>query len=253
MHGDAVCADVERAAFRKRVVDEYLGLSNPRRDGRSAIITAGAPGAGKSGLLAEQVPDLAEYRVLDADIVKEYLIKQALEDGIYDDLLNYPLADGDPLAPRELAPLVHNESVRLIDQIRRICGSLRENIVIEGTLIWPGQGPTLFAELAEDDYASVCVFGMEVDKKVAHEQALSRWWTGRKQWTDGDHPLGGRFAPPAVIETCYTGGDLSRCAQNALHVIDLAQSGEIPKVRVTIFRRSSTGAIDTFIDRHYQR
>jgi hypothetical protein len=41
-------------------------------------------------------------------------------DGIYDNLLAEILADGYALAPRELAGLVHVESVKLADQIRRI-------------------------------------------------------------------------------------------------------------------------------------
>jgi hypothetical protein len=36
--------DVGRVALHKHIVDRYLARENPRRDGRSAIITAGAPG-----------------------------------------------------------------------------------------------------------------------------------------------------------------------------------------------------------------
>ncbi len=57
------------------------------QDGRSAIVTAGPPAAGKSTALHAEIVGLDTYRILDADIVKEYLIEQALDDGIYDDLL----------------------------------------------------------------------------------------------------------------------------------------------------------------------
>src|ERR1700753_2430262 len=40
------------------------------------------------------------------------------------------------------------ESTALIDQIRQICVARRENIVVEGTLTWTGQGPQVFGELA---------------------------------------------------------------------------------------------------------
>jgi dephospho-CoA kinase len=122
----------------KRIVDRYLARENPRRDGLSAIITAGAPGSGKSSMLRAVVADLADYRVIDADIIKDYLIEHALADGIYDHLLAEILADGYALAPRELAALVHLESVKLADQIRRICISRKENIAIESTLTWDG-------------------------------------------------------------------------------------------------------------------
>ncbi len=79
--------DASRFAVRKDLISRYLKRQNPRRDGRSAIITAGAPGAGKTRVLHAQVYELDDYRILDADIVKDYLIEQALEDGIYDDLL----------------------------------------------------------------------------------------------------------------------------------------------------------------------
>lgn len=63
-------------------------------------------GSGKSSLLRARIPDLDGYRVIDADIIKDYLIEQALDEGIYDHLLAETLADGHTLAPRELAALV---------------------------------------------------------------------------------------------------------------------------------------------------
>ncbi|WAM19527.1 hypothetical protein [Rhodococcus sp. JS3073] len=80
-----------------------------------------APGAGKSTLPHDHIPDLDGYRSLDADVAKDHLIEQALRDGDYAEILGTELADGAPLAPRELAALVHDESTALIDQIRRDC------------------------------------------------------------------------------------------------------------------------------------
>jgi hypothetical protein len=51
--------DVSRAAFRKHIIGRYLVRENPRREGRSAIITAGAPGSGKSLMRRAWVADLA--------------------------------------------------------------------------------------------------------------------------------------------------------------------------------------------------
>jgi hypothetical protein len=94
LHRDAVdctdrlyASDVSRAVLHRTVIDNYLARATPRRDGRSAIVTAGAPGSGKSTVLRAQVADLAEYLVVDADIIKDDLIEQALADGIYDGLL----------------------------------------------------------------------------------------------------------------------------------------------------------------------
>lgn len=126
--------DPRRRLVHKDTIARNLARESPRQDGRSAIITAGPPGAGKTSSLQAEVADLARYRILDADIVKDYLIEQAVADGIYDDLLHHELADGHLIAPGELAALVHDESVQLIERIRQICVGRRENLVIEATL-----------------------------------------------------------------------------------------------------------------------
>ncbi|WP_081283192.1 zeta toxin family protein [Mycobacterium asiaticum] len=233
-------SDIGRRHFRKNVVNSYLARNTPKV-ARLAIVTAGPPGAGKTTLLHAQVSNLADYRILDADIVKDYLLKQAITDGIYDHLLTRKLADGHGIAPRELAPLVHRESVALIDQMRKICVARGENVVIEGTLTWQGQGPQIFDELATSRYTAVEVFGVEIDRATAHEQALSRWWDGRQRWVNGTEPLGGRFMPPGFIDLCYAGTAQPVCSTNALNMIDLAQSGAIPHVRVRIFKRDPSG------------
>ena len=130
-----------RVKFRKELIERYLQIGDaPSCDGRSAVLTAGPPGAGKSTLLALFADELEGFRQLDADVVKDFLIEHALEDGIYDDILSTILPDGATLAPREIASLVHEESTRLIDQIRELCVERRENVIIEGTLSWPGHG-----------------------------------------------------------------------------------------------------------------
>jgi hypothetical protein len=50
-----------------------------------------------------ETDQLGDYRVIDADIIKDYLIEQALDDGIYDHLLAEILADRHTLAPHELS------------------------------------------------------------------------------------------------------------------------------------------------------
>lgn len=184
------------------------------------------------------VSDIAEYRIIDADIIKDRIIEQALTDGIYDHLLTAaPLADGHSLAPRELAALVHLESVTLADQIRRDCVSRKENVVIEGTLTWHEQGPNIFRELADNNYTDLEVYGIDIDHATAHEQALDRWWQCRRRWIAGLDALGGRFTPSDTIDICYppTGGE-SDCTTNAKRFINTAiQTGEIPKLFADYF------------------
>ncbi|MEU5841465.1 zeta toxin family protein [Rhodococcus sp. NPDC047139] len=234
---------VRRRVFRKTVIDRYLDSAPmPPREGCSALITAGPPGAGKSTLLSQQIADLQDYRRLDADEVKDHLLRQALDEGIYDDLLEHRLADGHPIAPRELAALVHHESTALIDQIRRICTDRHENVLIEGTLRWPDHGRRLLTELAAADYTSVRVLGVEVPRNLAHEQALQRWWTVRQQWTHRQDELGGRYTPPAAIDSCYpAAGQRSICADNAAALAHHPVSNGF-EVTVTIYERDDNGS-----------
>jgi len=246
-------ADVHRAKVRKRIIERYLAQANPRIDGCSAIVTAGAPGAGKTSILEALVVDLAEYRRIDADEIKDYLIEQALNDGIYDDLLAEVLADGHSLAPRELAGLVHIESVKMADQIRQLCIERGENIVIEGTLTWEGQGPRIFRELADARYTDVEVYAVDTEKAVAHEQALTRWWERRQLWIRGEDPLGGRFTPADAIDVCYPSGAQSVCITHALRFIESAQTGEIPSLHVSVVRRQATGVVEISDERFYRQ
>lgn len=246
--------DLVRARFQKDTIDWYLSQANPRLGGRTAIATAGPPGAGKSALLRARIADLDEYRIIDADIIKDHIIRQAMADGIYDHLLTMaPLTDGRGLAPRELSALVHVESVRLAEVIREMCTSLKENVVIEGTLTWHLQGPRIFRELADNDYVDVEVYGIDIEQQEAHESALDRWWKFRLEWAKGQDPLGGRFTPADAIDMCYpTAGAESVCTTNAKGFINTAiQTGEIPRVYVTILRRSATGPMEVIYERSY--
>ena len=63
--------DLGRARFQRDTIAWYLSQANPRLGGRTAIVTAGPPGAGKSALLRARIADLDEYRIIDADIVKD--------------------------------------------------------------------------------------------------------------------------------------------------------------------------------------
>ncbi|MDV6270976.1 hypothetical protein [Rhodococcus globerulus] len=48
----------------------------------------------------------------------------------------------------------------LIDTIRELCLSRRENILIEGTLSWPGHGLRIMSELAAAEYTRVQIIGV---------------------------------------------------------------------------------------------
>lgn len=91
------------------------------------------PGAGKSTAIESRGLAGNRWRVLDSDRIKDHLIRDGLDRGVYDDLLDTVLPDGRRLRPRELATLVHRESTQILDTVQQHCIEMGENIVIEGT------------------------------------------------------------------------------------------------------------------------
>ncbi|MEE3755288.1 zeta toxin family protein [Mycobacterium intracellulare] len=233
--------DPRRAQVRKRIVADYLaGTGSPVRDGASAVITAGAAGAGKSTAVnAVLGASAADYRRLDADLAKDFLLVDAVDSGLFDDLLSMPLGDGRPVAPRELAALVHHESTQIWDALRRHCIDRGERILIEGTLSWPPLGMQLLTELRNSGYSAVHVVAVEVAEPVAQQRAVDRWWHVRRAGADA---LGGRFMPPDVIGSAYRADGTSICTANALALLGSGEDVlEGPVVTVDVVDES--GAI----------
>ncbi|MDI9940652.1 zeta toxin family protein [Rhodococcus sp. IEGM 1351] len=215
----------------REVIEWYLDLAEPDRDGQcAAIISAGPPGAGKSTALRERGLVDGSYRYLDADRVKDELLRRAISDGHYAELLSTVLADSHPIAPRELAALVHAESTEVIDDVREVCLQRRENVVIEGTLQWGPLGDILMAQLSEHAYTDVRIVDVEVPASVAHEQAVLRWWEGRRKGISGQDWMGGRFTPPAAIDILYENGPVSRCAAHARAAFESSLAASITQV-----------------------
>ncbi|OKH85772.1 hypothetical protein EB75_15885 [Mycobacterium sp. ST-F2] len=212
--------DPRRALVRKRIVNDYLNRTGtPSRDG-VAVITAGVPGAGKSEAVnAVLGTSMSQYRRLDADVVKDDLLEDAVACALFNDILSTTLADGHRIAPRELAPLVHHESTRICDVLRRNCIDRGEQIVIEGTLSWPPLGTHLLAELGAAGYSEIHVIAVEVPESVAQQRAIGRWWSARRGGAGG---LGGRFTPPGAISRAYHADGRSVCLVNAVALVEAA-------------------------------
>lgn len=223
-----------RRKFRKSLIDFYLSQGEPQRDRRVAVVTAGVPGAGKSLTVSATITDVDSYRRLDADSIKDDLLKQAVSDGLYDDLLRRSLADDRPIAPRELATLVHSESVSIVDELRRLSLARHENLIIEGTLTWREAGSVILADLVAAEYTDLSILAVEVQQEQAQRQAADRWWSVRDAEED---PLGGRFTPPAIIAAAYPDASSeSVCLDNARMLYTASQESDIARVRLDIIK-----------------
>lgn len=213
MYGDAR----SRLTVWQEISDRFLAMqTRVARDGRSAVLTAGAPGAGKTTALSGALGDaFSGFRRIDPDVLKDLLLGQAVKDGIYEHLLRRQLADGLPLFPRELSGLVHEESVRLAGRIRRQCMRRGENVILEGTLSWTEMIDVHLTEVAEFGYDAIEVVFADIPADLAHERVLLRWWEGRNQ---SGAVLGGRWMPAAAVLNCWDRDGRSVCQQNALEL-----------------------------------
>lgn len=240
----------ERGRLRKQIKTGYL---TPDDSGygrivseRAAIVTAGPPGAGKSTILGKL--GRAGYREVDSDEIKDLLLKDIAADDLYGRLMaDNVLADGRPLAPRELAALVHRESTSITDDLQEICLRRGENLIVQGTLGWPGLPDALLAKLIDFEYVDLEVVDVQVDRAECHRRGTERWWDGRI----GDDPMGGRFTPTDSIDALYVDDTHSVCTDHAGELAEkAAASGRFasvtlttvdPRGEVRVERRDSAG------------
>ncbi|WP_368681081.1 hypothetical protein [Rhodococcus opacus] len=192
-------------------------------------------GVGKSSSIDRRHLAGQGWQVLDADTIKDYLLRDAIEQGVYTDLLSIDLADGHRLMPRELATLVHAESTKLLDIVTEICLSRGENLVLEGTFSWPGLGPRLLTDLAYAEYEKFTILDVEAPQHITRARALTRWWRGRQEALRGGDGFGGRFTPGFVIDALYTGdSEETVCARNARAAFDHPLAAELPIVELVV-------------------
>lgn len=221
---------VSRRHTRDGIVEAFFAEHAEVAVGRQllALATAGPPGVGKSSSIDRRHLAGQGWRVLDADVVKDHLLRDAVTCGVYDDLLEQELSDGHPVFPRELATLVHSESTMLLDAITEICMARGENIVLEGTFSWPGLGPRLLTDLAYADYQKFTILDVEAPADITRARALTRWWRGRLDAIGGGDPFGGRFTPGFVIDALYpNGAEVTICAHNARTTFDHPLTADI--------------------------
>lgn len=220
-YSDGVLYEAARLRLHRRLVEQQRATPAPATGGHLAVvITAGAPGSGKSSAIAADAR-LTAFRNIDADDFKDPLLLDAEATGLLTAWTDVTLADGRPVALRELSGFVHAESTAVADAMRQACFADGENVVIHGTLASVQYLDELLAELDEYGYEDIVIYDVEISADQAIEQALARWWASRTNDTDR---LGGRFVPPSAIRDYYPAGQILSLTTANAHT--LAQRAE---------------------------
>lgn len=225
-------------AVQDEIVDLYRNsVPSAPAQGHAAIITAGPPGAGKSTSLAGR---LGSYRRIDPDEIKDLLLARALQEGLLSRRTDHLLADGDVVAPGELAGWVHGLSTQIADLVRGKSLFEGENFVMEGTLLWPNLAQRYSSELGVAQFEDLLIVDVEVPVELAIQRARGRWWTGRQSGT----ALGGRFVSDETVERFYENGH-SPCSATAYDLhhqsMDLGINSTL-EVSFTQFKGGEMGA-----------
>lgn len=224
-----------------RVARQYRAQrADAPTQGRSALVAAGVPGAGKSTTINAFA---AGYRRIDPDQIKDILLAELDTAGLIDVRNDPVLADGLPVSPGELAGWVHNASTEAADQVRLASLQLGENFVMEGTLSWRPLTESHVDELAAGGYERLTIVDVEVPLPVAVEQSKQRWWLDRHagRITHGV-ALGGRFIAESVLSKHYSKRtSVSRCAANARKLYRNANDAGIESELILVTRTAAGG------------
>ncbi|MEU5449293.1 MULTISPECIES: zeta toxin family protein [Streptomyces] len=233
--------DKERRVIQRAVIErfkaEFAGLP---RGGSAVLLTAGAPGAGKStvqhrlgswqnedselGRLLTSAHGLKveDYVVLDPDEFKRALHEAGGMPQLSPEQM--ALSFGRELTPAEMSGLLHRESSYIRDQLQEWARAEGCNLLLDATLANEGAGTKLLGDLARDGYDQRVILSVEVPLETSLAQNASRWQTGRIAYEQGADPYGGRMAPQEMIRALYakntTGLGHSISRQNAEKLVE---------------------------------
>ncbi|MGW0971831.1 zeta toxin family protein [Streptomyces sp. NPDC002516] len=210
----------DRERMHSAILEEFTArCAGMPRDGHAALLTAGAPGAGKGGALrglgewqerddelgralqrAHGI-DVRDYVVLDPDQFKVAIF----EHGGSPHLPHHAraLSDGRPLAPSETASLTHRESAFLQEVFEQWARGEGYNLLYDATLRDQRWNEKLLGDLRADGYDRRVLLSVEVPVEQCLAQNAARWQHGRTEFDAGRDRYGGRMAPEVMIEDLY--------------------------------------------------
>lgn len=254
-----------RAQLHERILEQWR-VANPHVVTElSAILLAGPPGAGKSSTHERLFHghDQRQWRELDADVFKRYLLEAVVEEGTLQELLP-PDLRVDPgqtsrFYPFELSALVHHESTGfLFTAAEREAVDRGENLIVDGTLAWKPHAERLVAGLAEAGYR-IQVVDVEAPKDVAADRIVARWRRGFLQAqgapADPERRLGGRWVPVTALDSIFT--EFRAPGNTPLHGKSVTEvnAREVSEdhtavTRYDLYRTTSADAAAEHVERH---
>ncbi|WP_328449390.1 zeta toxin family protein [Streptomyces sp. NBC_00386] len=210
----------ERERMHSAILEEFTArCAGLPRDGHAALLTAGAPGAGKGGALrglgewqgrddelgralkrAHGI-DVRDYVVLDPDDFKVAIFEHGGSPHLPPHARE--LSDGRPVAPSETASLTHRESAFLQDVFEQWARAEGYNLLYDATLRDQRWNEKLLGDLRADGYDRRVLLSVEVPVEQCLAQNAGRWQHGRTEFDAGRDRYGGRMAPEVMIEDLY--------------------------------------------------
>lgn len=214
----------DRIALHQQILSNARDRNaNKPRDGHAVLLTAGAPGAGKSSALrllddlhgkpsplgrdlasAHPIP-LADFVTIDPDEFKRgLLLEPDTRPRLPEAALH--LTGGHTLAPAEMATLVHAESRHLANQFALWASENGYNLLYDSSLRTLNRTHDLLLRLQSRGYQHRILISVEVPPHDALVGNATRWKDGRHAFDVGTDPYGGRMAPEHYIRDLYPHG-----------------------------------------------
>ena len=193
----------------KKLLQKYKDVPSNQQ----VIFSAGAPGAGKTTILNQQITNSEDYATVSSDDFKELMAEHGM----------IPKVEG--LTPMESSTLVHEESSYLADRLAMNLAHLKKNIIYDFTCKTVTSATYRINLLKKFGYETkkMNFIFVNIPLVVSKERAKNRYVRGLNKFN-----IGGRWLPEFVIDksSSKTGKFDS---QNAESIVDLYKNYGINK------------------------
>jgi predicted ABC-type ATPase len=177
----------DRRMIHDDLVEELYSRASDVPNDRTAIVTGGLAGAGKTTVLTQHAGiELSHYLMVNPDLIKEEMAARGL------------VPDVDGLSPMEASELVHEECSHLAKRLAHRAQSEGKNLIWDITMSRAASAEERIESMRAAGYKQVDGIFVDISVDVSLRRADSRHREGHDQFLAGCG-LGGRFVPPETI------------------------------------------------------